>query len=140
MHATEVTMPSKHPVPTTSSISKPTADLLNQIPVNPERQAARMVVRQAGPKVLLEAGCKTAAKTVARTAASPWLLVADGAELGTEKLCQCFDVEPQTARRAGKAVGLATSVGVGAAVGGPVGAGVGAAVWGIGEVIGKIFG
>ena len=82
---------------------------------------------------------KQAGRTIARTAASPWLLGADVAQLGAEKVARGLDCDEQTARTVGRGTGLLASVGIGAAVGGPIGAAAGAGVWVVGEAIGSLF-
>lgn len=122
-----------------SKKSKEIEMLQQYLPIDARREAGRQIVRRFGPRAVAKVASKAAVKTVARTAASPWLLVSDGVELGAEQLCRQLDVTPATARKVGKGAGLATSVGIGAAIGGPLGAGVGAAAWGIGELIGCLF-
>ena len=78
------------------------------------------------------------AKAIAR-AATPWLLVADVVQLGTEVAASNMGADPDNAEMVGRGVGLLGSVGIGAAVGGPIGAGVGFGLWLFGEVIGSVF-
>jgi len=92
---------------------------------------------------LAKSSAKVAARAAVRTA-GPWLLAADGAQLGTEVICTHIGCESETAERVGQGVGFCGSAGIGAAVGsvgGPpgaaIGAGVGVAFWIGGEVLGK---
>ena len=87
-------------------------------------------------KIAAKTGAKLASKTVVR-AASPWLLVADAAQLGAEVALTQRGTEPEEAERAGQIVGLGASVGIGALAAGPVGACAGAGLWLAGELAGK---
>lgn len=70
--------------------------------------------------------------------ATPWLIVADVAQLGTEVTASSRGVEPTQALRAGQVVGLSASIGIGAIAAGPLGAIAGAGFWAVGEVAGKM--
>ncbi|MEA3643332.1 MAG: hypothetical protein VBE63_25850 [Lamprobacter sp.] len=109
--------------------------LIERLAVLPARQLARSWVRTNGAKVVAKYASKAAGKTVARTAASPYLLLADAAELATRQMMDQYQEDLQLTRRVSKGVGFGASVGIGAAVGGPIGAGVGATVWALGEAI-----
>jgi hypothetical protein len=93
-----------------------------------------------GGKFLAKQGFKVAGKTLAKTASSPWLIAADAAEIGVEKLADEMGFEKDTAKYAGKTTGALTSVGIGAAVAGPVGALAGLGLWVAGEALGSLFG
>lgn len=99
------------------------------------REAGRFCAKVVGKRI-----SKTVAKSVARTAASPWLLIADGAELVVERAATAMDCSPSAVRIARRGAGLGTSVVAGAAVGGPVGAAAGAALWGVGELVSWMIG
>ncbi|RLS52557.1 MAG: hypothetical protein DWH91_16395 [Planctomycetota bacterium] len=102
----------------------------------------RVVRRTASAAVRIFAGrgSRVLARGVTR-GASPWLLVADGAQLATELAAvHRYPHAPEAAEKLGARVGLATSVGVGAVAGmwaGPVGmvtgAVAGAGSWYAGE-------
>ncbi|MGI9470777.1 MAG: lecithin retinol acyltransferase family protein, partial [Rubripirellula sp.] len=67
--------------------------------------------------------------------ASPWILAADAAQLATEAGSHLLGVRDAThRRRAGRAVGMATSMGLGA-LGGPLGVAVAGGLWVAGEVV-----
>lgn len=104
------------------------------------KSLGRQLVKVEGAKLVTKTISKAAGKTVARTAANPALLIADGVELGTMVVCDVLDVDEGTAKVVSKGAGLGSSVAIGAAVGGPMGALAGAAVWGVGELIGSMFG
>ncbi len=94
---------------------------------------------KTGTQTLAKTGVKVGAKGLARGIANPWLLAADGVDLGVRKACENLDMDKDTAKIVGKGSGLAASIGIGTAVGGPVGAVAGLALWGIGEGISKLF-
>lgn len=110
-------------------------DVIEHLSLLPSRQMARSWMRGTGVKVVTKYSGKVAGKTVARTAASPYLLIADAAELATRGIMEQCQDDAVLTQRVSKGVGLGASVGIGAAVGGPIGAGVGATVWALGEVI-----
>ena len=85
-------------------------------------------------KAVTKNGTTITAKTLTNVA-SPWLLVADAAQLSTEVLASNMGISDEDAKRTGQVVGFSTSVGIGAAVAGPIGAGVGFAFWTLGEVV-----
>ncbi|VTS05979.1 lecithin retinol acyltransferase family protein [Tuwongella immobilis] len=101
-------------------------------------------VTATGTKVITRTVAKTITRTTARMggksllrAASPWLLLADAAQLLTEWQATRSGAAPKQAEDAGKAVGCASSVGIGTLVGGPVGAIVGLGIWAAGEWVGS---
>lgn len=79
-------------------------------------------------KTVARTGSKVVGKTFLRTAANPWLLAADGVELGVAVACNKLDLADRDARRVSKGAGLVSSTAIGVALGGPVGAGAGAAL------------
>ncbi|MCS6851022.1 MAG: lecithin retinol acyltransferase family protein [Gemmataceae bacterium] len=81
---------------------------------------------------------RAAAKSIAR-AATPWLLLGDALQLGTEVLASTHGADPDDAALIGRGVGLASSATIGFACGGPVGALVGVGLWGFGEFVGSLF-
>ncbi len=97
--------------------------------------AARAVAKRIS-KIAAKTGGRLASKTVVR-AASPWLLVADAAQLGAEVALSQRGADPEEAERTGQVVGLGASVGIGAMAAGPVGACAGAGLWLVGELAGK---
>jgi hypothetical protein len=82
--------------------------------------------------VLTRAAVTLAGRSLVRSA-SPALLIADAAQLGTEVFLSQRGLDPKQVENAGAGVGLAGSVAIGAALGGPVGGCVGAGLWAIGE-------
>nr|VFK37665.1 MAG: Lecithin retinol acyltransferase [Candidatus Kentron sp. SD]VFK41327.1 MAG: Lecithin retinol acyltransferase [Candidatus Kentron sp. SD]VFK80103.1 MAG: Lecithin retinol acyltransferase [Candidatus Kentron sp. SD] len=84
----------------------------------------------------LKSSVKATAKTVTR-GVTPWLLIADGAQLVTEFATAQMGVEEKEAETAGQMVGVGTSVCLGALAGGPLGGLVCAGLWAAGEMIGK---
>jgi len=88
-------------------------------------------------KALAKGSSKLGAKGMTR-AATPWLLLADLAQLGTEIAASNTGADPKSAELVGQGVGLVGSVGIGAAVGGPMGAGVGFGLWLFGEAVGSL--
>ena len=97
--------------------------------------AARLAAKVFA-KVVVRSGGKLAARTVMR-AASPWLLIADIAQLGTEMAVSQCGTDKEQAERTAQVVGLGASVGIGAAVAGPFGLIAGAGLWFVGELAGK---
>ncbi len=97
--------------------------------------AARAVAKGIS-KIAAKTGGRLASKTVMR-AATPWLLVADAAQLGAEVALSQRGADPEEAERTGQVVGLGASVGIGALAAGPVGACAGAGLWFVGEIAGK---
>jgi len=93
---------------------------------------------KATVKAVAKGNSKLAAKAVAR-AATPWLFVADAAQLLTEVAVANSGADPKKAEIVGRGVGLAGSVGIGAAVAGLPGAGVALGLWLLGEAFGAIF-
>lgn len=70
-------------------------------------------------------------------AASPALLVADAAQLGTEVLLSQRGVDSKTAEQAGAGVGLIGSAAIGTALAGPIGGCVGVGLWALGEGVAR---
>ena len=104
--------------------------------------ASHVAAKEVGEtvtKVVVQAGAKAGAKTFAKGLSNPWLLVADGVDLGVRKACESCGIDEDDARVVGKASGLSASIAIGATVGGPVGAAAGFVLWGIGEGIAKLF-
>jgi len=89
-------------------------------------------------KVFVKNGAKATAKTFAR-AATPWFLLADAAQFGTEVVATKLGANDARAETSGQVVGMGASVGIGAAVAGPAGAAAGLGLWVVGEVAGKCF-
>jgi hypothetical protein len=69
--------------------------------------------------------------------ASPALLVADAAQLGTEVMLSQHGIDSKTAEKAGAGIGLIGSAAIGAALGGPIGGCVGVGLWAVGEGIAR---
>ena len=99
-------------------------------------KVAARVVAKGISKIAAKTGGRLVSKTVVR-AASPWLLVADAAQLGAEFAVSQRGTEPEEAERTGQVVGLGASLGIGALAAGPVGACAGAGLWLAGELAGK---
>jgi len=97
-------------------------------------------VAAGGSKLMARMLTKTAVtlggKSLLRSA-SPVLLVADAAQLGTEILLSQHGVDSKTAEKAGAGVGLVGSAAIGAALGGPIGGCVGVGLWAVGESIAR---
>lgn len=93
-------------------------------------------VAAGGSKLMIRMLTKTAVtlggKSLLRSA-SPALLVADAAQLGTEVILSQRGVDSKTAEQAGAGVGLVGSAAIGAALGGPIGGCVGVGLWAVGE-------
>nr|VFK50279.1 MAG: Lecithin retinol acyltransferase [Candidatus Kentron sp. TUN]VFK51389.1 MAG: Lecithin retinol acyltransferase [Candidatus Kentron sp. TUN]VFK58042.1 MAG: Lecithin retinol acyltransferase [Candidatus Kentron sp. TUN] len=87
-------------------------------------------------RTVVKSSTKATVKTMTR-GVTPWLLVADGAQLATEFVTTQMGVREEKAETAGQIVGVGTSVGIGTAMGGPIGALVGVGLWAVGEVVGK---
>ncbi|MCS7305036.1 MAG: lecithin retinol acyltransferase family protein [Thermoguttaceae bacterium] len=95
----------------------------------------------------ISAGAKRVAIKVAsklgvrgiRDVATPWMLVADLAQLGTETISRSAGDMPEEAQAAGRLVGLGSSAAIGWMVGGPMGALVGGGLWLLGEVAAAFF-
>nr|VFJ77523.1 MAG: Lecithin retinol acyltransferase [Candidatus Kentron sp. FW] len=85
---------------------------------------------------ILKSTTKASAKTMTR-GVTPWLLVADGAQLATEFVTAQMGAGEKDAETAGQVVGIGSSAAVGAMVGGPAGAVVSTGLWAMGEVVGK---
>lgn len=79
-----------------------------------------------------QAAVKLTGKSLVRSA-SPALLIADAAQLGTEVLLTQRGIDAKSAQRAGAGVGVAGSAAIGMMLGGPVGGCVGVGLWAIGE-------
>lgn len=117
----------------------------------PRTQREQLVERavSVGAKMVARTVCKQAGRQMGKLAcraASPWLLVADAAQLLAETAANHAGCEGDTSERVGQGTGLLAAIGIGAAIGscgGPVGmavlAGVGAAYWAGGEIVGKII-
>ena len=109
---------------------------------NESRQVERIKERLASTsfkvagKFIAKNSAKIATKAATR-AATPWLIVSDIAQAGTEIVSSNIGVNESGAEVAGQTVGAVTSIGIGALAGGPIGAAVGAGVWLFGEIIGK---
>jgi len=111
------------------------------------RQVDRVVQRTASAtvklttrsrvKALAQYGSKFLSKRLAKSA-TPWLIVADVAQLGVEVAVSGRGTQPHQAQRVGQATGLGASIGIGAVTAGPVGAIAGASIWAVGEVVGKM--
>jgi hypothetical protein len=119
--------------------STPHTNLQAMLPTIPTHTIGRELVAKEGAILAARLGARTGAKTIARTAASPYLLLADAAELSTQHVLTQIGEDPARSRSIAKGVGLGSSLGIGAALGGPVGAAAGAAAWAVGEVIGAAF-
>lgn len=87
-------------------------------------------------KVAARSGARLTARTAARVV-SPWLLVADIAQLGTEVVVSHRGADQDTAERTAQRVGLGASAGIGALAAGPLGALAGVGLWITGELVGK---
>jgi len=68
---------------------------------------------------------------------SPWLLLADAAELSSSQFSQQLGFEEKKSSQIGQAAGFATSAGVGFLVGGPIGAAANVCLWKSTYVISK---
>ncbi len=97
--------------------------------------AARSVAKGVS-RIAARSATKLAAKALTR-AASPCLLVADLAQIGTEIAAIENGADQEDAERTARRVGLCTSVGIGTLVAGPLGFVVGAGLWYAGESVGK---
>jgi len=93
--------------------------------------ATKLVVRSVAKTALAATG-----KSLVRTA-SPALLVADAAQLGTEVLLAQRGVDAKTAEKAAAGVGLIGSAAIGTAIGGPIGGCIGVGMWAVGEGIAR---
>ncbi len=108
------------------------------------KTAQRLAVK-AGTKTAAKVATKSAGKVAAKTflveLANPWLLVADGVELGAEALCRNqLGLDRETTRTVKKVSGLGASLTIGAVAGGPLGAAAGGALWAVGEGLARLFG
>jgi len=101
--------------------------------------ATTKAMTKAGVKTGAKVGTKVAGKTFLRAAANPWLLAADGIELGVGAACKKMDIEEEHAKIISKGSGLGSSLLIGAAVAGPLGVLAGGAIWCAGEGISKLF-
>lgn len=104
-----------------------------------ERAASAVTKVMAKQKVAgpVRSGARFLSKRFAKTV-TPWMIVADIAQLGAEVSASNRGMQPEEAERIGQCVGLGTSVGIGTIVAGPLGALGGAGVWAIGEVAAKV--
>lgn len=100
----------------------------------------RTALGKQGAKLAAKHVSKAAAKTVTRTLASPWLLVGDVVEFGTEKAARALDCDETTVTVVSKGAGLVTCLGAGAAAAGPPGILVGAGLWAAGQAFDFLFG
>ena len=96
------------------------------------RQASRASSRFAA-RWAAKAGAQAATR-----ACTPWLLVADVAQLAVEYQQLRSGVSTEKSTASARATGLAASLAIGAAVAGPMGAGVGGATWLGGELLGCV--
>jgi hypothetical protein len=79
-----------------------------------------------------------ASKRLAKSA-TPWLMLADVAQLGTEVAASNRGFNSRQSQQAGQAVGLGASAGIGALTAGPPGALVGVGMWAFGELAGSVL-
>nr|VFK34331.1 MAG: Lecithin retinol acyltransferase [Candidatus Kentron sp. MB]VFK76660.1 MAG: Lecithin retinol acyltransferase [Candidatus Kentron sp. MB] len=86
--------------------------------------------------VIVKSSAKAGAKAVTR-GITPWLIMADAAQLTTELAAAKMGAKEKNVENMGRLVGAGTSAGIGGVMGGPVGALVGAGLWAVGETIGK---
>lgn len=85
-------------------------------------------------RLVTGAAVKLGGKGLARSA-SPALLLADAAQLGTEVALVQSGVDARRAQQAGAGVGAVGSAAIGMMVGGPIGGCVGVGLWALGEGI-----
>ena len=105
--------------------------------VNSVARQLKSVAGKMAAKQSASWGVKLASRSLGK-AATPWLLAADAAQIGTEIVLNKRGASPEEAEQTGRKVGLAASVGIGALAAGPIGAGVGLAAWAIGEAAGEV--
>jgi len=105
--------------------------------VNSVARQLKSVAGKVEAKQSASWGVKLASRSLGK-AATPWLLAADAAQIGTEIVLNKRGASPEEAQQTGRKVGLAASVGIGALAAGPIGAGVGLAAWAIGEAAGEM--
>lgn len=107
---------------------------------SPQVESVERRVTAGASKWMIRSVAKTAlaatGKSLVRTA-SPALLVADAAQLGTEVLLAQRGVDVKTAEKAAAGVGLIGSAAIGTAIGGPIGGCVGVGMWAVGEGIAR---
>lgn len=89
---------------------------------------------KATVRILSQRSPKFGVRAIGRVA-TPWLVMADVAQLGTEFVAAKLGADPERAEEVGRGAGLAGSVGIGGLVGGPLGAGVGLGLWALGETV-----
>nr|VFJ65521.1 MAG: Lecithin retinol acyltransferase [Candidatus Kentron sp. FW] len=87
-------------------------------------------------RTMLKSTTKASAKTMTR-GVTPWLLIADGAQLATEFVTAQMGAAEKDAESAGQIIGIGSSAVVGTMVGGPAGALVSTGLWAMGEAVGK---
>nr|VFK16770.1 MAG: Lecithin retinol acyltransferase [Candidatus Kentron sp. LPFa] len=87
-------------------------------------------------RTFVKSGAKATAKTMTR-GVTPWLLIADGAQLATEFASAQMGAREKDAEAAGRMVGAGISASVGVLFGGPAGALIGVGLWAAGEAVGK---
>ncbi len=105
--------------------------------VNVACQRAGAVGVKVGVAAAVRAASKVAASKVLRSA-SPWLLVADAAQLATEACGHHVGLtDPEKRKQTGRFVGGVTALGVGS-LGGPVGLAVAGGIWAAGELAGEV--
>jgi hypothetical protein len=112
------------------------ADRVVERTVSVSTKVAARAVTKGASKAVAKAGSKVAAKRLTR-AASPLLLLADAAQLGTELVMAQSGSKQEDAEGVGQAVGLVTSLVVGGIAAGPVGIAFGFGFWVLGELAGK---
>ncbi len=101
-----------------------------------EQRVAAVGGKQLAARLITHAAVKLGGKGLARSA-SPALLIADAAQLGTEVLLVQRGVDARQAQLAGAGVGVAGSAAIGAMVGGPVGSCIAVGVWAASERIAR---
>nr|VFK42440.1 MAG: Lecithin retinol acyltransferase [Candidatus Kentron sp. TC] len=97
--------------------------------------ASKLMVNHLA-ETLVKSGAKATTKSMTR-GVTPWLLVADGAQLVTEFATAQMGAREKDAEAAGRMVGAGASAGIGALFGGPAGALVAMGLWAAGEAVGK---
>jgi hypothetical protein len=100
--------------------------------------AVGKILAKATAKGATEGGAKLGAKAITR-APTPWLLLADAAQIFTEVTASQLGAKPANAQQLGRTVGLAGSATIGGVVAGLPGAGVAVVMWAACEVIGWLF-
>ena len=97
------------------------------------KMMARHSHRQAARRVT-----QLASRRLSKTA-TPWLVLADVAQLGSEVAASNRGLNSRQSQQVGRAVGLGTSIGIGALAGGPPGVLFGVGMWAFGEAAGSVF-